>query len=73
MYFCLEVISIFKKSDEELKSEFYALKSREDVAKLLEIEDKSLRYYLYAKQDKDKYVTFEIPKKKVELEKLVLL
>lgn len=58
------MIYIFRKSDDELKNEFYGLKSRTDVAKLLEIEDKSLRYYLYAKQDKDKYVTFDIPKKK---------
>lgn len=55
---------IFKRSDEELKNEFYNLTFRKDVAKLLEIEEKSLRYFLYVKKNEDMYTTFEIPKKK---------
>ncbi len=58
------MVNIFKKSDEELKKEFYNMISRKDVAKLLDIEDKSLRYFLYSDKNKSMYTTFEIPKKK---------
>ena len=61
---------IFKKSDDEIKNKFYNLESREDVARLLEIEYKSLRYFLYAKKDEDMYTTFEIPKKKGGVRKI---
>ena len=37
---------IFKKSDNEIIHDFHLLKTREDLANLLEINDKSLRYIL---------------------------
>lgn len=58
------------KSDDELKKEFYDLKSRNDLANLLEIEEQTLRYFLYGKSDDDKYYTFEIPKKNGQVRKI---
>ena len=46
-----------------LRDEFYRLSTREDVAKILEIEEKSLRYFLYAKKPDNMYTTFKIAKK----------
>lgn len=56
--------NILKKTDDEIKNDFYRLSSREDVARILEIDDKSLRYFLYVKKPENMYNTFEIPKKK---------
>ena len=53
----------FKRNEEEIKKQFYKLKFREDVADILEIEDKSLRYWLYAVPTSKKYSEFNIPKK----------
>lgn len=55
---------IFKKSDNEIIHDFHLLKTREDLANLLEINDKSLRYILYAAGTDNFYHTFSIPKKK---------
>lgn len=63
LFYFKKVINIFSKNDDELKKEFYALKSRNDLAKLLEVEEKTLRYFLYGKSDEEKYHTFTIPKK----------
>lgn len=38
LFYFKKVINIFSKNDDELKKEFYALKSRNDLAKLLEVE-----------------------------------
>ena len=53
-----------KAKPEILIKKFKALSNREDVANLLEIPDKTLRYYLYYLKDSDKYHTFTISKKK---------
>lgn len=52
-----------KSPDEHLALAFSFLRTRKDVAHLLEIEEKSLIYYLYRMPEKDKYISFEIPKK----------
>lgn len=43
---------------------FYALQTRQDVARLLGVEDQSLRYFLYGIPEKKRYRTFQIPKRK---------
>ncbi|MBU3101702.1 MULTISPECIES: reverse transcriptase domain-containing protein [Clostridium] len=54
---------MFKKTDQQIKDCFYKLKNRSDVSDLLEIEDKSLRYFLYVKRPENLYVTFTVLKK----------
>ena len=54
---------MFKRTDQEIQDRFYKLESRADVADLLEIEDKSLRYFLYVKRPENLYFTFNVPKK----------
>lgn len=51
------------RSDEELKALFSSLKTREDIVNLLEIDEKTLIYYLYIINDTEKYHKFEIKKK----------
>lgn len=58
-----KVITIYSKTDEILKQEFYNLATREDVAKILEIDEKSLRYFLYVVKPDNMYTTFKIAKK----------
>ena len=41
---------------------FKKLKTREDVASLIEISDRSLRYFLYKRRPENLYVQFSIPK-----------
>ncbi len=48
---------------EETKEKFLALKSREDVANLLGIKEKSLRYFLYVIKPDNMYTEFTIKKK----------
>ena len=55
---------MFRCSDEELISKFYNIKNRSDIASLLEIDEKSLRYILYVKRPESMYISFEIAKKK---------
>ncbi len=55
---------MFEQSDLELKGRFYQLNSRMDVSNLLEIDDKSLRYFLYAIKPEEAYRVFKIKKKK---------
>ena len=43
--------------------QFGALKTREDVANILGIKEKSLRYFLYKKRPENMYYSFEVPKK----------
>ena len=48
---------------EELKRQFEQLKTRQDVAKLLQVSDYQLRYHLYISPIDKAYTTFKIPKK----------
>lgn len=48
---------------EELKSKFAALKTRQDVADLLEVDRAHLNYHLYISPPSTRYTTFEIPKR----------
>jgi RNA-directed DNA polymerase len=50
-------------TQEELKERFYQLKTRKDIASLLEISDYQLRYHLYIYPRDKAYTTFKIPKK----------
>lgn len=52
-----------KKTDGELREEFYRLRDFEDVAKLLEVSDSELADYLYNFEEDEKYQTFTIPKR----------
>ncbi len=54
-----------QKPEEELREHFFKLKTRQDVADLLEISDYQLRYHLYI-SPKKAYTTFTIPKKSGE-------
>lgn len=48
---------------EELKSKFAALKSRQDVADLLEVDRAHLNYHLHISPRSTRYTTFDIPKR----------
>lgn len=48
---------------ERAKELFFKLETREDVASILGISERSLRYFLYKKRPENMYHTFEIPKK----------
>lgn len=52
-----------KANDNELITGFKKLQTRSDVADLLEISDKKLRYWLFKVNDSAKYVNFTIAKK----------
>lgn len=55
-----------KRKPETIIEKFKTLSSRKDVADLLEVSDKKLRYYLYNLSITDKYINFTIPKKNGE-------
>lgn len=48
---------------ENTKELFLKLKTREDVASILGISERSLRYFLYKRRPENMYHTFKIPKK----------
>ncbi len=50
-------------SEEEMRSQFYALGGMEDVAKLLDVKKNNLVYHLYKYPIARKYVTFTLSKK----------
>lgn len=54
---------ILERTDEEIINLFYKLTSRESVANLLEINDRSLRYFLYSTKNNNFYRTFKLKKK----------
>lgn len=54
---------MFKRSDSEIKDLFYKLDTRQSVADILEINEKSLRYFLYVKKPENLYTRFSIRKK----------
>lgn len=62
---------MFSRTDKELISVFERLKGRKDVSDLLEINDKSLRYFLYGRNTDSLYKTFEIPKRNGEKRQIV--
>ena len=55
--------TLLNLSEDELKGLFYKLKTREDIAALLQISDYQLRYHLYIYPLKKAYTAFEIAKK----------
>lgn len=55
--------TVLNLTEEELKERFYQLKTRKDIAKLLEISDYQLRYHLYIYPRNKAYTTFQIQKK----------
>lgn len=55
---------MFKVDDEVIIEKFKKLNSRIDVADMLEIDEQSLRYFLFVKRPENLYRTFCVPKKK---------
>lgn len=53
-------------SPAELRARFYAMRSKEDVAGLLEVLYKDLVYWIYRVPENKRYTIFEIPKKNGE-------
>jgi RNA-directed DNA polymerase len=47
----------------ELRVKFFALRTRQDIADLLEVSDYQLRYCLYISSPQRRYKSFQIPKK----------
>ena len=50
-------------SNNDIREKFFELKSRKDLAELLEISELSLRYFLYKVRPENMYFSFVIPKK----------
>ena len=50
-------------SKEELREAFFALQTRQDIARLLDVPDKQLVYHLYIESPHRRYAAFQIPKK----------
>ena len=48
---------------EAIRQQFFELEDRKDVAAMLGISDRSLRYFLYKRRPENMYRTFQIPKK----------
>lgn len=62
-YFLLEKIMEINGENEKIKEAFMKLETRQDVADLLGIREKSLRYFLYAIKQDNMYTKFAIKKK----------
>lgn len=54
---------MINSSIEEIRSKFFHMQSREDVANILEIQDKSLRYFLFKRRPENMYIQFSISKR----------
>jgi RNA-directed DNA polymerase len=54
---------LLRQTPEELVRKFYSLKVRQDVAELLEVEDKFLLAVLYGTKERGRYRSFEIRKR----------
>ncbi|MEG0296611.1 MAG: reverse transcriptase domain-containing protein [Clostridium sp.] len=65
-----KVIEIFKCEDKQIIEKFNRLDLREDVSKILEIDDQSLRYFLYVKKTENMYTSFKIVKKNGEFREI---
>ncbi len=50
-------------SNDELRTRFSSLTTREDIAQLLDVTDYKLRYHLYISASNQRYKVFNIPKK----------
>ena len=50
-------------TDEELREKFFGLRTKRDVAGLLEVEYRILTYYLYVTPLESRYKTFTLRKK----------
>ena len=62
--FSLFIVSIkLTASSENLRKEFLELKTRQDIARLLDIETKSLNFYLHILRVDKRYTAFSIPKR----------
>lgn len=59
-----------KKNIDEIKSAFKGLKSRADIAEILEITDKKLCYFLYKLNPEQRFHQFSIPKKNGEMREI---
>ena len=55
---------MFKVDDEVIIKKFKKLNSRIDVADMLEVDEQSLRYFLFVKRPENLYRTFCVPKRK---------
>lgn len=53
-----------KEDTQQIKEKFMKLVTRQDVAELLGIKDKSLRYFLYGIKTDNMYYEFKIQKEK---------
>lgn len=53
-----------QKKPDELAKQFRELKTAQDVAALLEIPYRVLLYHLYIRRERERYTTFNIPKKR---------
>ena len=60
----LDEIKYINSKNEEIKSKFYGLKSRNNIAGLLNIKLQRLTYLLYVQSEYKKYTEFEIRKRK---------
>ena len=61
---------MFIKSDDEIVKKFYNMQSRLDVANLTEINEKSLRYFLYKRRPDNMYSTFVVVKRNGDLREI---
>lgn len=61
---------MFKRNDEEILKLFDNAKTREDIADLLEINEKSLRYFLFVVRPENMYTIFTIPKKRIGVRRI---
>lgn len=59
--------SELERKPEVIKKLFFQLKDRHDLANILEISERQLRYQLYVVDKKKRYITFQIPKKSGKL------
>lgn len=55
---------------EQKKRMFFEMKTREDVANILDIKDRSLRYFLFKRRPENLYHCFDVPKKKGGVRKI---
>jgi RNA-directed DNA polymerase len=54
---------LLSTDERELRNQFHALQTREDIAALLEIDEEQIVYHLYIVPPSKRYLSFEIPKK----------
>ena len=57
-------------SIETIRAAFFSMQTRQDVANLLEIKERSLRFFLYKRRPENMYCTFEVPKRNGDKRKI---